>query len=1052
MIKARPVQRKIVPENRGMQTSHTEEPVSHDLDLERDGSGPRFFFDRRDYELLRIVKDISRRKGTPAHRRLLAPYLHPHGIKEMAAQRALRIAYAVAHLLDSLEIGKASDRLEALRSLREEILYTAQGPLRVNASRVLIEIMKRLLRSQEDDTRQLELAHDFRAVTTGRPRTVREQLRKYHLLEMPEEWNQVSFDDHVHDVNTKGRKSASHLVMDAWIKGIRRLTVIYYHFVPREAAEELLEAAAIMDIKVRIGIEFFTRHQQQFVKIIWIPRGLTDSQGFLSFLSSPAVQAFMDQGRQVAKHHEAYVLEVLREFNRTHLPDINDTFGLDMPPICEKDFLSFVGSGQVSIFHLGKLIHERLLPLMRTRTAGLHASYRQASDDEKAGMEQLVRRMDGFDAHEIIERHLRPERNPGLPDPDAPSERSRVVPELRTLSIVELLDRLYSLHPKHRVVLDLDGLAVEHVLELLYDCRGRITHLEIFNLKNSALGREPDRERILRLQAALHSSNVMKLKRFITELIAKPDGLEGDGPGRRGHKDKLVEILYELPAFQACYRDKPLKISIGSDSTGQSGRMPGMGLVVKDSLPRHVQLELERASAPHCGIPVGVTAYARITRVPLSRANAVSSGMNRLVRRIPGLSVLGYRHKTDWVIDDCKSASEGNIHTLGGVQRMEGNGLHLVAPERKEQSAVSLEYLNTGLKIGLKILAGFLAASLTFALTKNGWLLAYGGALIWFAITGLRIIIQSVLGCGGIHRSSRLKWESYVSWDRLADSLLFSGLSVPLLDYIVKTVLLERSFGVTVTTSPVLLYAAMSLVNGLYMAGHNLLRGLPREAIVGNLLRSILAIPLALACSGLAGELLLLAGVTGVGAVLQQWAAVITKLASDCVAGVIEGLADRAEHLRMRIRDYSSKLKQLFALHGQVEVLFPLEDVPSLLESKEFIQTLEFERSDLLNIAIVNALDLQYLWMYQPWSRNVIKQLVREMGDDERRVFLFSQYVLSQERQISQLLLDGLVGRNFSKALAFYVGYWREYLKSITRLVSECSPGLLRHEKVMEFR
>ena len=1036
-------------EIRGMQTSHTEEPIMPDMDVAEVGGGPRFFFDRRDYELLGIVKDISRRKGAPAQRRLLAPYLHPHGIKEMAAQRALRIAYAVAHLLESLEMGKASDRLEALRSLREEVLYTTQGPLRINASRVLIEIMKRLLRSREDDIRQLELAHDFRSVTAGRPRMVREQLKKYHLLEMPEDWNQVSFDDHVHDANTKGRKSPSHLVMDAWIKGIRRLTVIYYHFVPREAAEELLEAASIMDIKVRIGIEFFAPYRRRFVKIIWMPRSLADSQGFLSFLSSPAVQALMAQGRQVARHHEAYVLELFREFNRTHRQEIGAQFGLDVPVLHERDFLEFVGAGQASVLHLGKFIHDRLLPLMRTRTESLQAIYPAASESEKAGMEQLVRRMDGLTVQEIIERYLRPAMNPGVPDPDVPSDDPRGVPELRTLSIVQLLDRLYGLHPKHRVVLDLDGLSVEHVLELLYDCRGRVTHLEIYNLKNSALGREPDRERIRRLQAALHSSNVIKLKRFITESIAKTDDPEGDSPGL---KAKLVEILYDIPAFQAFYRDKPLKVSIGSDSTGQSGRMPGMGLVVKDSLPRHVQRELERARGSHRRIPVGVAAYTRTARLPRSGTNAFFDGMLRLARRVPGLGGLGYRHRTDWVIDDCKSVREGNIYTLGGTQQDEGNGLHLVPPQHARQGMVSLGYLNTGLKAGLKIFVGFAAAFLTFALTKDWWLLAYGGALIWFAITGLRNVMRSVLACGGLHRSSRLGWNSYVSWDRLADSLLFTGFSVPLLDYLVKTAFLERSFGVTVATNPVLVFAAISMVNGLYLASHNLLRGLPKSVLAGSIFRSVLAIPLALACSGLAGELLLLAGFTGVGAILQQWAAVISKLASDCVAGVIEGFSDRAGHLRMRLRDYSSKLKQLFALHGQLEILFPLEDVPALLESKELIQTLEFERSDLLNIAIVNALDLQYLWMYQPRSKSVIKQLVQEMGEDERRVFLFSQYVLSREKQISQLLLDGLVGKNFPKALAFYLGYWREYLESITRLVGECSPDLSRHEMVTEFR
>ena len=40
----------------------------------------------------------------------------------------------------------------------------------------------------------------------NRASSVRE-LRRYHLLEMPEEWNQIAFDDHVHDANTKGRKT-----------------------------------------------------------------------------------------------------------------------------------------------------------------------------------------------------------------------------------------------------------------------------------------------------------------------------------------------------------------------------------------------------------------------------------------------------------------------------------------------------------------------------------------------------------------------------------------------------------------------------------------------------------------------------------------------------------------------------------------------------------------------------------------------------------------------------------------------------------------------------
>ena len=68
---------------------------------------------------------------------------------------------------------------------------------------------------------------------------MRHFLNTYHLLEMPEEWNQLTLDHHVHDANTKGRKNPTHLIMDAWIKGIRYLTVIYYNYVEPAAAREL---------------------------------------------------------------------------------------------------------------------------------------------------------------------------------------------------------------------------------------------------------------------------------------------------------------------------------------------------------------------------------------------------------------------------------------------------------------------------------------------------------------------------------------------------------------------------------------------------------------------------------------------------------------------------------------------------------------------------------------------------------------------------------------------------------------------------------------------
>ena len=73
-------------------------------------------FDRKDHELLRFIEEVlARETSRKSFKDLLNPYLNPHGIKEMAASQGFRIAYAMADLLHSLEIGRADDRIRALR-------------------------------------------------------------------------------------------------------------------------------------------------------------------------------------------------------------------------------------------------------------------------------------------------------------------------------------------------------------------------------------------------------------------------------------------------------------------------------------------------------------------------------------------------------------------------------------------------------------------------------------------------------------------------------------------------------------------------------------------------------------------------------------------------------------------------------------------------------------------------------------------------------------------------------------------------------------------------
>ena len=318
-------------------------------------------------------------------------------------------------------------------------------------------------------------------------------------------------------------------------------------------------------------------------------------------------------------------------------------------------------------------------------------------------------------------------------------------------------------------------------------------------------------------------------------------------------------MLCNIPALQAHYRGVPLGAYIGSDSTGRSLHRYGMGLILRDTLTRRAQKAIRYTLGPSVFIlPVRMTAYLRTTFLPSVASGAMKKWLRRLVHLMPGSRHLGEQLRHDWEIQDNATRMEtpGNIIPLGGLHEEGGNELYLEEKRVSAEPGGSWRYLNSGVKSAIKVIIGFIPAFFTFALTKDWWFLAYCGAFIWFGITGVRNILQSVLGGGGFRRSPLLRWNDYVSWGRLADSLLFTGFSVPLLDYIVKTVFLDRMFGVTTATNPTLLYTVMALANGLYLSSHNAFRGLPKGAIVGNFFRTVISIPLAVAFNALIGGIL----------------------------------------------------------------------------------------------------------------------------------------------------------------------------------------------------
>lgn len=976
--------------------------------------------------MLTMINKVLTSPDVRNQKRLFDANLHPHGIKDLVISQEFRVAYAVINLLTNLEAGQAADRLLALQALYDEALASAQTTLRRNTARVLIQIMKELVRSHGDELAQLKLAHDFRRAAMGTPRVVRRMLTRYHLPEMPEDWSQLAFDDHVHDANTKGRKTPTHLIMDAWVKGVRNLTVVYYNFVELAAAQEVLDAAAIMGVAVRIGLEFRVPFRGRFISITWAPRGFSDSTAFLEFLQENKVVELMDKGREASHWERKLVLRALQAWNNECRPTVENEWGVYIPALTEEAFLNFVGVGQASITHLAECILRHVHPAMEEYAAQLR---QRVKDGDADAMSQL-RMLDAFGFDNVLAEWLPVDRSAAMHAPDAD------LPEIMAMPVGVLVSWLTNLHSGYRITLNLAKLTAEDVLEILWDGQGGITHLELFNLKDWYEGRLTHLKTISELQTVLNEGRGPRIKQLVRHMLRD---MQND-PEQKERVEKFQVILRNVPILWECYRNSPLKSRMGSDSTSRSMHNFGMGLVFPETLPPASRKMLRQQCAHTAPIPVHTKVEERITFTPADTPRW-GGPLTSLVQRLPGCRHFGMEKARQWMAlsDTSRVTAEGNLLSLGGATMGHSNKLIPADMARRPEHHVDASYLNSTYANVLKVLAGFIPSVFSFWYTQDWWFLAWFGTLIWFAITGVRNVIQMVMAGRGVTRTTLLRWKDHVSINRLCDSLMYTGISVLLLEVGIRVFLLEKGFGISVRDNATLVFTVLNVVNGFYICAHNIYRGFPRAAAVGNLFRSALAIPVSALYNVFFLQGLIVLGVSNPLFYVVPSAAIISKLASDTVAALIEGYADSQNNLRMRRWDYRSKLNKVFRCYTRLELLFPEEDVliklarPGGLGERMDAEALRLERA-----LLINALDLMYFWFYQPRAQDAFASMVRSMPQADRTVLARSQLVLVREKEVSQLFVDGLVGRSFARPLAFYLARRQEYLRAMTRL---CTPG-----------
>ena len=211
----------------------------------------RFYSSWIDYlsfsQEVRALVDVLNTEIAAPDKVVFRPISHPAGFVRLLTKRRLTIAEAYIKLITHTQSASYAERIEALQVLVHHIWHSKNLSMPINTARVQIALMKNAVKMRGNRRAQLELMSDFARASYGQASVIRRLLRELDLIEVPETGADLSqmdlgWDNHVHDSMTEGRKSPTQLVLDAFIKGMSRITVAYYDVAERQLYEEVFIA------------------------------------------------------------------------------------------------------------------------------------------------------------------------------------------------------------------------------------------------------------------------------------------------------------------------------------------------------------------------------------------------------------------------------------------------------------------------------------------------------------------------------------------------------------------------------------------------------------------------------------------------------------------------------------------------------------------------------------------------------------------------------------------------------------------------------------------
>jgi hypothetical protein len=786
-----------------------------------------------EYQKLRRLLNV--RIDSPASVEDLPPS-HPAGFVRELKKRRITIVESYLIIIRYLESEHHKERIHALRLLEEQTFHSKNITMPLNTARVQIALMKEAIKSRDNKRRQLELLHDFTVSSYGQPSVIRGYLDEMGIIELPETGARIAdmqagWDLHVHDNSSYGRKTPSQLVIDAFIKGISEITVAFDQLDDLGNIEEVLEAGTILGVRVNIGVEFSLRtcgHRFHFMFLLPSLRTSADLSVFLRSHEA-ALRAFLDGLDRNRESRVQSVRRLIDNFNAVFLPTLNEGYPRDsvyaLSALDLAQAEEIVPLVNVNRLLLGEILYSAWKPVLLKRVLLDKSKLAHARTELDCG------RISQWDYANIASHYQ------GLRDsytelnPEELRARYFTAPSLSDYTTV-LTDMAAVCGPLHSIGGKIKILhPLEHGLEAAYEVvlanHRWLDCVEVYNMYDS-IKRPVD--------------DILRFARFLNVLNGgQPDRVK---PFLAGHDISLFDE--DLARIAASVGAKPLVPVCGSDSTGRSTTIPGMGFIFSSRLSgRHRRRYLDR----HFALPEFVS------RIVAAEGASVDEG--------------GMSRDDDSIISMGKSA-------------------HFTPNKIGDETDVTpiplfhaLRYLNPWLLNFLFIGAGFLVATVTI-----GW--PY--ALVWFGITSLRHVIVDLVA----RRGYRMREWSLreVDFRNIARSLFWTGISVPLLALVKHAFDQAWPLPATGHFYQFSKYFFIALVNGLYLMTHNTLRGFSKGVTAANLFRTLLSWPFA----SLFAPLLDLLFIPSI---------VQAKFWSDMVGGLIEGSGKFIRSVGLTRRDLS---------------------------------------------------------------------------------------------------------------------------------------------------